>query len=257
MLFQIKPIQQIFFLFLSSFTIFSTSFACERIILIHGLNNSSHSMNDIALEFPQIKSILVSLHSPQDEFSAFTPENALQHVSNIINPEWKNLCIIGYSLGGAIALKLASELNAKEQIVTKLYLIAPAIKLTWKRNLLSILPNFLIVPSFIPENIRAYRWTPISAYSRTEKFARELSNNPPKINNTKIRLALEQNDELIDYDSTVEWIKIMNLGWEVFTLPTPENTPVKHTLIRKEDFSDQAWSIFMEDMRLFFINDNH
>jgi esterase/lipase len=234
-------------------------------ILIHGLNNNINTMTDFAelirKAHPQasIEKFLLPGHAPEEDLSS---DQALKWSDSVISKVQKsktNICLVGYSLGGIVALRAGNEIYTDSK-VDKIILIAPAIffkpfgsigeQLMQYKPLISFLSFFEIkFPSLIPKQIRAHLMLSPVRFLNVAQLALEFretikKNNLSPIQNIPVSVLLTKGDELIDSNKTIDIGNQFSRPWNIKILPekTPSNTWTKHNLVEKRVYTNEEWN---------------
>lgn len=172
--------------------------------------------------------------------------------------------VVGYSLGGVLATKLADSLPSTEK-PRALILFAPAIALSPFPALASALHLPPAVswrsPNLAPRAYRRYPTTPAFWYSNTLELHREVQTlaNPKRMAEIPALVFLNPRDELVSSCRTELWIDQNNLrqSWRTVAVHPDTHAPdvAEHLIIDEHSLGSSEWSLVKDEIRIFLTND--
>lgn len=205
-----------------------------KVYLIHGINLKPERMAELGAFISQDTEIIALPGHRGDSTKNITKDLLLEHVDNIINTD--NCSIVGFSLGGLIATKLAMKRKFK-----KLCLLAPAI---YPRGLKFYLPLSrglskvpVPLPTLAPSFFNQSRFVYPNLFNALFELAEEVYSSNTKID-AEGRVFFHPKDRLVDVRRSADWIK-QNTLWEVELLPD-ETCLFNHMLISEKGYKGFA-----------------
>lgn len=157
---------------------------------------------------------------------------------------------LGYSMGGALLVDAGA--NGAEALPPKIMLLAPAIKLTFRANILrSLLPLTafdVTVKSIIPKYYREHRRTALTSYVAlrdiVDGFAPLSAAQITKLQRTQALIMISPDDQLVSFPRITWWLKNNELkNWELQPVtPDPvreETSP--HIIADERSLGSEAW----------------
>ena len=183
---------------------------CNTIITLHGLNNRPDILNPL---IDSTAKKIVNLN-----FNEAKSDDPLADWDKTYEESWQRekpsqSCVIGFSLGGAIAIRgLTRGIHPR-----KLLLLAPAISL----RLASYLPRLLTplsgidlhLPSFSPRDFRWSRWTPLRHY---RSMYSAIPDNGIKIpEGVTALIVVDPADELVSAKGLRKFAHESGEGWNI------------------------------------------
>lgn len=189
------------------------------ILLVPGLNNSATAMTELAEVLYSKGFHVEQLQLPGQGATPCTFEpvadawiSSITEATETLTKKYPNSPIyqIGYSLGGAlIANYLLNQEN--QQQIAKAVLIAPAINLTGKTEMVRILLWLrhlgIPLPSLAPPDIRADSTVPLKNYKATLEVADRLKAQENRVlsNTTQVLVVISSTDTLVSPVDTAAW----------------------------------------------------
>lgn len=250
------------------FTILATksAFINGVFLVTHGLNNKPEVMNDISyylnsLGFHVLQIKLKGHTNSSNWPSCLKADDWLNNIKNAycyskINFPQLKIFGLGYSLGAAATLAFIEQFENIN--FEKLVLIAPAIKLRWKVNLIKLLSNFSFLgtklPSLAPVEYRAHSKTPLSAYSALFEIIRMTSSLKYRFDRIPVMIIQRAEDEIIDFKDTISWAIDNFANPKLTTLEGQEFDKLpQHLMIDRISNSKQSWNKFTSELASFLI----
>lgn len=160
--------------------------------------------------------------------------------------------LLGFSLGALVILR---SMDADPPGRGTAVLIAPPVALTRPARAIRLLTPLarlgLVLPSAAPRAVRARRTTPLAEYAALVRTAEGLHRlrHPAALDLTRALVLLDRNDELVDHDGVVGWVRANRLGsWTVTTLPPRRRTRPGHghLLVSRQAVGPTSWTALAE-----------
>ena|GEM_PF-4679045 len=200
------------------------------VYLIHGINLKPERMAELEGFLSQDTEIIALPGHKGDSTRNVTKEILLEYVDKKIATD--NCAIVGFSLGGLIATKLAIKRNFK-----KVCLIAPAI---YPRGLKLYLPISRVLskvpiplPTLSPKFYSQSRFVYPNLFNALFELAAEVYSSKLHIN-TQGKVFFHPKDRLVDVKRSASWIN-QNTTWDVELLPE-DRCLFNHMLISEQSY---------------------
>lgn len=226
------------------------------VIVAHGLNNRPEIMDSLINSLSQngLDSCRMALAVDHEKNGdEQTPLGKLWHkgLSDVI-AECKRrrpnapIVGLGYSLGGLV---MVSYLDRNPGAFQKMFLLAPAIRLTCKTRLLGPIAKLaggtnLSLPSLAPKAFRLRGATPFADYDAMFKLSKSVRvlSNPREVGETPTQVLLDRSDELVSFESLAKWKELNQLRrWELDALVVKEGATYRHLVVIPESFDEEKW----------------
>jgi alpha-beta hydrolase superfamily lysophospholipase len=233
----------------------------QKLIILHGLNNNSHTWDEFEnvmkeRGFRTVRVTLPGHGEKRDEGQSF--EEALNNFDKTLQPHVQEpYLVVAYSLG---ALFFSNWLIGRKENLPKIMVfLAPALYLRkekWIRKVISSLHPKLPIPSIAPKEIMLYKtlfvWEYRNLLGGIERF--QNSKDPVQVPSMVI---LDPKDELIDAERLKsEWQK-KTPGSEVIFLERPQQKwgpSNHHILFHSKYFTRSEWELFIGKIESFLKN---
>lgn len=215
-----------------------------RIVLIHGMNNSSIAFDPLIKEFSSqnFNTVFITLPGHKGIKENFHFEEALRNFAEEFNEKVQgDYFVVAYSQG-ALYFELAERKKLIKGPNKALYL-APAFSLKNEfllGKLIDFLPQRLPIKSFAPREIALYRHMLVHEYRSLFGKVRELRKFAPS--EFPRLILIDPKDELVDSRRIL-------LEYPKETVLFPRSLKEKfrhHLLIHPKFFSTEEWTSFLE-----------
>jgi len=241
--------------------LFPKSAPKAAVLMVHGLNNTTFVMKDLA-ELFNSEDVLVyqiGLTGHQDEDQA----QRYKKLESVKAHDWKEdilgplkklkkdhpklpLYFAGYSTGGLLGALLQAEGHIE---LEKMLLFEPALKLNGLTHLIRTLSFFpsLSLESFAPEKYRANKNMPMSAYNTFFDVYNEFNElkSYDKLN-IPTALFIDKSDELVSFKRTKKFLENEKLSqWQIFEVKKSRDAKekYKHLATDERSMGKEAWEL--------------
>lgn len=234
-------------------------------IIVHGLNLKPTRMDDWAKVLADHGAVVIRP-------SLFGHSGVAQEMLAVQADDWRNdinqavlkahviarkhrvpMIFMGYSLGGLVGLEWMSK-QKKENIFSKMVLIAPAIAIPWYSSPALKLVDFFdvnfMVMSPCPEAFKANSGSSVNAYRALFSLKTSLENNKYNNANVDTLVLLDQHDELISVDGIKQIVSEYQLGrWQLELVNNDfgrKNHGFRHLMIDPDSVGEEVWKKISE-----------
>ena len=234
------------------------------ILLSHGLNNRPELMHPIAKAFTKsgFDVLVPALKGHVDDFATFKKVKGEDWLADVITAynkvhqraSLKNCPVfyVGFSLGGLIGVTLKAQGKLPE--INKMWLLAPALEITWFASLLKPLLNLKLdfsIPSRAPGFYRAHQRMPIQAYRALFEVKELLQQQ--SIVNTPTLLHIDAKDELVSFKKLKKLIVQEKLSnWQLHKLDSKESKGIHHMIADPFYTGKNNWQTMLNKAIDFF-----
>ena len=235
------------------------------ILLLHGLNQDPRSLDPLCRLLSH-KGFLVyrpvleghAYKTTKDFPAAIWSTNAVRS-ARIVHEQYPNLPfhIVGYSLGGLLAVTTASTLSSQERPVS-MVLLAPALSLRALPALagwLGLAPRSTVeVPNLAPQAYRRFATTPLFWYANILEL---YEHRDETIDFNALRpiptlVVLNSRDELISSRGVQEWMSEHNLSpqWRAYDVQPHPSSRVfaEHLIVDERSVGPEQWKNMFQTM---------
>lgn len=233
-------------------------------ILAHGMNLSPQRMGEFENIFKNWNAETYNLtfhgHYPGkvDEYNTATFDHWLGDFDQAFQYYQKNfqhlsVCVVGYSLGGLVAVSYLQKNEEFRKKMPKLILVAPAIAprdyLIWIAQTTGY-PD-IPIPSLNIRNYNVHTWSSARVNNEVYRLIKTL--NPPT--ESQALILLNPKDELISYKNTARFIENHKLkNWKVLKA-RPSRTWLKpipqHLFIDEKTMGKKLWEELQREIYNF------
>jgi alpha-beta hydrolase superfamily lysophospholipase len=230
----------------------------QKLIILHGLNNNSHTWDEFenVMQERGFRTVRITLpgHGEKRDVGRSFSET-LKHFDHTLQPHVQEpYIVVAYSLG---ALFFSNWLiGRKENLPVRMVFLAPALYLRkerWIRKIISSLHPRLPIPSIAPREIMLYKTLFIWEYRNLLEGIERFQHSKDSVQAPAL-LMLDPKDELIDAERLKsEWEK-KNPGSEVLFFERPEQKwgpSNHHILFHSKYFTANEWDLFIGKIERF------
>ena len=201
-----------------------------KVYLIHGINLKPERMRELGAFISHEVEIIALPGHRGDSTKNITKDLLIEYLDNVIDTD--DCSIVGFSLGGLLATKLAMKREFK-----KLCLIAPAI---YPRGLKFYLPLSrslskvpVPIPTLAPSFYNQSRFVYPNLFNALFELAADVYSSKTQII-SQGKVFFHPNDRLVDVKRSASWID-QNTSWDIEFLPQ-EPCLFNHMLISEQSY---------------------
>ncbi|MCT4640750.1 MAG: alpha/beta hydrolase [Bacteriovoracaceae bacterium] len=205
----------------------------KAVILVHGLNNTKAVMKDLT-QFYKGKGYdtfnveLKGHHADIEKIKNLTKEDWKEDVLSMykkIEPKYKEITYVGYSLGGLIGGTLLLDNKVKFKRVN---LFAPAFKVNWYVNFVKFFMKTPIAFSLTSKTPKSYRsnkrLTPLAyntLFNLIDEFNEKIKTKSKNLN-IPLNIYMDPKDELVSFSKLQVLKNEYKLKWNLYSFKSVE-----------------------------------
>ncbi len=244
--------------------VLSTESPRAVVLVVHGLNTNPEKMLPLANELRRdgIEALNLELagHRSDSRINEVTSsiwatemklalEQAQARAQDLNVP----LYFLGYSLGGLVGLEVLQGLPAN--VVQKMVLLAPAIRLKWKTNWIRVFSPFptFIIPSLAPADYRANWGTSMAAYKSLFQTVKRFNSQSSENLNIPTLVFSDRKDELVSFSGLQEVERSLS-QWKVIEVSNHDapNKSYHHLILDSNTLGTVQWRAMLQQILTHF-----